>query len=74
MGQEEYFSQLTPSPTVNFVSFQVPSQLLISKSQLFRARDLKNLGKYNSLSRAEDLGAVNHVIQAVVRVGTKIGS
>ena len=28
----------------------------------------------NSLSRAEDLAAVNHVIQAVVRVGSKIGS
>ena len=29
---------------------------------------------YNSLSRAEDLAAVNHVTQAVVRVGSKIGS
>ena len=28
----------------------------------------------NSLSRAEDLTAVNHVTQAVVRVGSKIGS
>ena len=28
----------------------------------------------NSLSRAEDLAAVNHVTQAVVRVGSKIGS
>ena len=28
----------------------------------------------NSKSRAEDLAAVNHVIQAVVRVGSKIGS
>ena len=28
----------------------------------------------NSLSRAEDLSAVNHVTQAVVRVGSKIGS
>jgi len=28
----------------------------------------------NSLSRAEDLAAVNHVAQAVVRVGSKIGS
>ena len=28
----------------------------------------------NSLSRAEDLEAVNHVTQAVVRVGSKIGS
>ena len=28
----------------------------------------------NSLSRAEDLAAVNHVTQAVVRVGLKIGS
>ena len=27
-----------------------------------------------SLSRAEDLAAVNHVTQAVVRVGSKIGS
>ena len=27
-----------------------------------------------SLSRAEDLSAVNHVAQAVVRVGSKIGS
>ena len=26
-----------------------------------------------SLSRAEDLAAVNHVTQAVVRVGSKIG-
>ena len=28
----------------------------------------------NSLSRAEDLAGVNHVTQAVVRVGSKIGS
>ena len=28
----------------------------------------------NSLNRAEDLSAVNHVTQAVVRVGLKIGS
>ena len=28
----------------------------------------------NSLSRAEDLSAVNYVTQAVVRVGSKIGS
>ena len=28
----------------------------------------------NSLSRDEDLAAVNHVTQAVVRVGSKIGS
>ena len=28
----------------------------------------------NSLSRAEDFAAVNHVTQAVVRVGSKIGS
>ena len=28
----------------------------------------------NSLSRAEDLAAVNHVTQAVVRVGWEIGS
>jgi len=28
----------------------------------------------NSLSRAEDLAAVNHVTQAVLRVGLKIGS
>ena len=28
----------------------------------------------NSLSRAEDLTAVHHVTQAVVRVGSKIGS
>ena len=28
----------------------------------------------NSLSRAEDLAAVNHVTQAVIRVGSKIGS
>ena len=28
----------------------------------------------NSLSRAEDLAAVNHVTQAVVRVESKIGS
>ena len=28
----------------------------------------------NSLSRAEDYAAVNHVTQAVVRVGSKIGS
>ena len=28
----------------------------------------------NFLSRAEDLAAVNHVTQAVVRVGSKIGS
>ena len=28
----------------------------------------------NSLSRAEDLAAVNHVTQAVLRVGSKIGS
>ena len=28
----------------------------------------------NSLSRAKDLAAVNHVTQAVVRVGSKIGS
>ena len=28
----------------------------------------------NSLSRAEDLAAVNHVTQAVVSVGSKIGS
>ena len=27
----------------------------------------------NSLSRAEDLSAVNHVTQTVVRVGLKIG-
>ena len=27
----------------------------------------------NPLSRAEDLAAVNHVTQAVVRVGSKIG-
>ena len=28
----------------------------------------------NSVSRVEDLAAVNHVTQAVVRVGSKIGS
>ena len=28
----------------------------------------------NSLSRAEDLAAVNHVTQTVLRVGSKIGS
>ena len=28
----------------------------------------------NSLSRAKDLAAVNHVTQAVVRVGSKIGN
>ena len=28
----------------------------------------------NSLSRAENLAAVNHVTQAVFRVGSKIGS
>ena len=28
----------------------------------------------NSISRVEDLAAVNHVTQAVVRVGSKIGS
>ena len=28
----------------------------------------------NSLSRAEDLAAVNHVTHAVVRVGSEIGS
>ena len=28
----------------------------------------------NSLSRPEDLAAVNHVTQAVVKVGSKIGS
>ena len=28
----------------------------------------------NSSSRAEDLAAVNHVTQAVVRVGSQIGS
>ena len=28
----------------------------------------------NSLSRVSDLAAVNHVTQAVVRVGSKIGS
>jgi len=28
----------------------------------------------NSLSRAEDLAVVNYVTQAVVRVGSKIGS
>ena len=28
----------------------------------------------NSLSRAEDSAAVSHVIQAVIRVGSKIGS
>ena len=28
----------------------------------------------NSLSRADDLAAVNHVTQAVVRVGSQIGS
>ena len=28
----------------------------------------------NSLGRAKDLAAVNHVTQAVVRVGSKIGS
>ena len=28
----------------------------------------------NSLIRAEDLASVNHVIPAVVRVGSKIGS
>ena len=28
----------------------------------------------NSLSRAKDLAAVNHMTQAVVRVGSKIGS
>ena len=28
----------------------------------------------NSLSRVEDLAAVNHVTKAVVRVGSKIGS
>ena len=28
----------------------------------------------NSLGRAEDLAAVNHVTQAVVRIGSKIGS
>jgi len=28
----------------------------------------------NSLSRAEDLAAVNHMTQAVVRIGSKIGS
>ena len=28
----------------------------------------------NSLSRVEDLAAVNHVTKAVVRVGLKIGS
>ena len=28
----------------------------------------------NSLCQAEDLAAVNHVTQAVVRVGSKIGS
>jgi len=28
----------------------------------------------NSSSRAKDLAAVNHVTQAVVRVGSKIGS
>ena len=31
------------------------------------------IGPY-SLSRAEDLAAVNHVTQAVVKVGSKIGS
>ena len=28
----------------------------------------------NSISRAEDIAAVNHMTQAVVRVGSKIGS
>ena len=28
----------------------------------------------NSLSRVEDLAAANHVTQAVIRVGSKIGS
>ena len=28
----------------------------------------------NSLSRAEDLAAVNHMTQSVIRVGSKIGS
>ncbi len=28
----------------------------------------------NSFTRAEDIAAVNHVTQAVVRVGSKIGS
>ena len=28
----------------------------------------------NFLSRAEDLAAVNHVTQAVIRVGSKMGS
>ena len=28
----------------------------------------------NSLSRAEDIAAINHVTQAVIRVGSKIGS
>ena len=29
---------------------------------------------HNSLGRAEDLATVNHVTQAVVRVGSEIGS
>ena len=29
---------------------------------------------HNSLSRAEDLAALNHVTQAVAKVGLKIGS
>ena len=28
----------------------------------------------NNLSQAEDLAAVNHVTQAVIRIGSKIGS
>ena len=32
------------------------------------------IGPITLLSRAEDLAAVNHVTQAVVKVGSKIGS
>ena len=52
-------------------------RVLIYRTALFSTKT--NHGRYffigpNSLSRAEDLAAVNHVTQAVVRVGSTLGS
>ena len=53
------------------------SGFFIYRTALFSTKT--NHGRYffigpNSLSRAEDLAAVNHVTQAVVRVGSTLGS
>ena len=60
-------------------NWRIPS-FYENKTQLWALFSTKtNQGRFffigpNSLSRAEDLAAVNHVTQAVVRVGSKIGS